>query len=65
MFIRRNIDIMLYQEVNLIEQFYQLLGIQPDPTLNTIVIFLAGIIILLTIQTTLNAFIKLLWGNYD
>lgn len=55
---------MFLQEIDILSQFYSLLGIQGDSALNIIVIFLGGIIILMLIQNTLGMISTGLFGGY-
>lgn len=55
----------ILQEVDLLTQFYNIIGITPDEDLNIIVLFLAGIIILMLLNNTLGTISKGLFGGYD
>lgn len=56
---------IIFQEIDLLTQFYNLIGITPDEDLNIIVLFLAGIIILMLLNNTLGTISKGLFGGYD
>lgn len=55
---------MFLQEVDILTQFYNLLGIQSDSASDIIVIFLGGIIILMLCQNTLGMLFEGLFGGY-
>lgn len=55
----------IFQEVDLLNQFYNLIGVTPDEDLNIIVLFLVGIIILMLLNNTLGTISKGLFGGYD
>lgn len=56
---------IVFQEIDLLTQFYNLIGVTPDEDLNIIVLFLAGIIILMLLNNTLGTISKGLFGGYD
>lgn len=56
---------MYVQEVSIISQIYDLLGVTQSDDLDIIVIFIAGIIICMLVNNTLGAFFKGLLGGYD
>lgn len=55
---------MFLQEIDILSQFYQLLGIQGDSALNIIVVFLGGIIVLMLCQNTLGMLFEGFFGGY-
>lgn len=56
---------IVFQEIDLLSQFYNLIGITPDDDLNIIILFLVGIIILMLLNNTLGTISKGLFGGYD
>lgn len=56
---------IVFQEIDLLSQFYNLIGVTPDEDLNIIILFLVGIIILMLLNNTLGTISKGLFGGYD
>lgn len=55
---------MFLQEIDILTQFYNLLGLQGDSALNIIVVFLGGIIVLMLVQNTLGMISEGLFGGF-
>lgn len=55
---------MFLQEVDILTQIYSLLGIQQDPALNIIIVFISAIIILILLQNTLGLISEGLFGGF-
>lgn len=56
---------MLFKEIDVITQIYSLLGVSRSDDLDIIVIFIAGIVILMLVNNTLGMLMKGLLGGYD
>lgn len=55
---------MFLQEIDILTQFYNLLGIQGDSALDIIVVFLGGIVVLMLCNNTLGMLSDALFGGF-
>lgn len=55
---------MFLQEIDILTQFYNLLGIQGDSSLDIIVVFLGGIVVLMLCNNTLGMLSEALFGGF-
>lgn len=55
---------MFLQEISLIDQIYQLLGVEASPELNIIVVPVASILLLMLIRYTISMFFESFTGGY-
>lgn len=56
---------MFLQEISIINQIYTLLGVTQSDDLDIIVVFIAGIVMVMLVNNTLGALFKGLMGGYD
>lgn len=56
---------MYVQEVDILTQIYELIGIDPSPELNIIVVFISGIVLCMLVNNTIGMFFKGLLGGYE
>lgn len=55
---------MFLQEISLIDQIYQLLGVEASPELNIIIVPVAAILLLMLVRYTVSIFFEAFTGGY-